>query len=102
MRSNEELDVAEGERSCIGRGVCVFARAKQIEEGDDNHVCSCLQEGGLGRESLGDLTNVADDGNWNGLDPLWRRITLFPCLEHTLDAKIDFVGCVQTRVLFPQ
>lgn len=99
--AKEELDVAEGEGSSIRTGVGVFARAKEEEESNDDHVGNCSQVVRVGREDLCNLTQATDDRNWDGLDPIWRRVDLLPSLEHPIYPKVNGLGRVQTRVVLP-
>ena len=65
-KTNGELDVGQGEWHGIGRRIRVFPRAKEVEEGDDDHIRFRPKEVGISGEMLCDEGNASDDsdGDW--------------------------------------
>ena len=81
VKTYGKLDINQGEWSSIGRRVHVFPGAKEIKEGDDDHVhfSQTETEVGISREVLGDESNILDDGNGDGFDSRSGWVLLFPC-----------------------
>ena len=74
MNSNEELYVAEGERSGFGRAGSVFARTEKKKESKADHIGN----GAVGDRSSGkgDLHDAKEDLNRDGFYAIGRWVLL--------------------------
>ena len=88
MRTDEELDVAQGERSSVGGAAGVLAGAEEVEEGDDGHIGNGLEGGIVGLRGS-DAEGVVDEANRDGFYPIRWGVGLGVRAELALEAEVE-------------
>ena len=100
-RSQEQLNVGEGEGGCLGRGVGVLARPEKKEKRDDNHVGDSAQNVRVRWQARCDDGYAADDLHRDGLHSVCWWVRLLPARKHSRDSEVGFPSGVQPWIVGP-
>ena len=69
-----QLNVLDAEGGCVGAGRSVFARPKEVVEGDADHVGDSFGSVAVAAEVVGNTQDPNDERDGNGLHASRRRV----------------------------